>query len=742
MLNIFFSAIPQLVSLPISILSLALASCRLYYSQRLGTFSEPDPSLKMILIILLPIICLISGILYSFIFIAIFYEWIAIVLLAVTLLANYIILKSIYCRTPEIEKNIERLYNNQKESGTKEINHLFWMSIFTAWVSPCSVWTNNLSSKSRFLLFSSSITIAVHLLGNVALNYSFLTVHTNLIYFYVAISLLILSLISSIFLQIFGNYFTMFSLTHCPKIFPHCLNDITSRFAKLDEKEKAKWLKWVRTALTKTPECYKLVQLKMEIFQKFSKNNQDLEELEAFLKNFNTSGEEGAKENMNTPIWSPMHKAVKEKKFGLWCFYKLLGGEAAALNGHTKSSIQIISQGINKDETLLNNCNPIVRWLVKNSMKMYGSNALINAVKLGDAVLMQKLIENGYDTLVTDADGNTLLHTALEKGHSECAKLLTRYDTNVNAENKEKFTALHLAAELGNLECIELLVQKGANINAKTIHSETPLHCVVKKEHLPCLQFLIEKKASMKEKDISGQTVVHYAAIKRNLDCLKCLIENKGDLEDKDFSGKTALHFAAENKSAKCLQLLLECKANVNSQDYSGKTPLHYFAIKGLPGDLKNVVANNSDLEIRDDLGKTALQNAVENENLESLKILIAHKANLEVRDVSGKTPLHYAAETNQFQALKFLIDNQANLEEKDEKGRTAVYFAAENDHAECLSHMIRKGADLNVPDKNGITPIQKAGSNGSSSCWKLLYEHTKSVSKLQELDVKDETDV
>jgi ankyrin repeat protein len=726
-LYIYFSAIPQLVSLPISFLSLALASCRLFYSQRLGTFSEPDPSLKMILIILIPIICLISGILYSFIFITIFYEWISLVLIVVTLWANYFILKRIYLRAPEIEKNIDCLYNKQKEYGTKEINNLFWMSIFTAWVSPCSVWTNNLSSKSWFLLFSTSITVAVHLFGNILVYLTIKPIHTETlfhVYFYLGISLLILSLFSSLFLQIYGNYCSMYSLTHCPKIFSHCLNDITSSFEKLDEKEQGMWLKWVRAAVTKTPECYKLVQLKMDIFQKFSINNQDFEELESYLKTFNDNIEEGNREDMNpVATWSPMHTAVIEKKFGLWCFYKLLGGEAAALNGHTKSSIQIISQGIIKDENLLKNCNPIVRWLVISSLKKYGSNALENAVKLGDAILMQKLIENGYDPLVIDAGGNTLLHIAVEKGHSECARLLTGYDIDVNAENKGKFTTLHLAADLGNLECLELLVQNGANINAKNIHSKTPLHFSVEKTHLTCLQFLIEKNASLKEKDLSGQTVVHYAVIKRNLNCLKCLIENKANLEDTDFSGKTALHFAVEKNNAECVQLLLECKANFNSQDYTGKTPLHYSTIKDLPADLKVVVAQNSNLEIRDLLGKTALHYAVENYNLVSLKILIAYKANLNAKDVSGKTALHYAAENNQFQAMQLLIENQANLEEKDEKGRTAIHCAAENGHVECLSHLIGKGADFRVPDGNGITPIQKAGSNGPSPCWKLLYD-------------------
>jgi hypothetical protein len=40
--------------------------------------------------------------------------------------------------------------------------NVFWTAVFTAWMSPCTVWENNLITKSYFLLVSSSTSIIIH----------------------------------------------------------------------------------------------------------------------------------------------------------------------------------------------------------------------------------------------------------------------------------------------------------------------------------------------------------------------------------------------------------------------------------------------------------------------------------------------------------------------------------------------------------------------------------------------------
>jgi hypothetical protein len=52
--------------MPVSFLSLSLASVKLFYSQRLGRFPDSDPSLKMIVFVAPLVVLIIAGFYISF----------------------------------------------------------------------------------------------------------------------------------------------------------------------------------------------------------------------------------------------------------------------------------------------------------------------------------------------------------------------------------------------------------------------------------------------------------------------------------------------------------------------------------------------------------------------------------------------------------------------------------------------------------------------------------------------------
>ena len=65
--------------------------------------------------------------------------------------------------------------------------------------------------------------------------------------------------------------------------------------------------------------------------------------------------------------------------------------------------------------------------------------------------------------LQTDS-GNTALHYAAMKGHSEVVKLLVDKGADVMSEDTEGQTAMHWAVDGGHLEVIKMLVAKGADV--------------------------------------------------------------------------------------------------------------------------------------------------------------------------------------------------------------------------------------------------------------------------------------
>jgi hypothetical protein len=72
---------------------------------------------------------------------------VVIALIVFHILAQFIVLKFLLLKGKPISDNQ---------------TNVFWTAIFTAWMSPCSVWENNLITKSYFLLVSSSTKIIIH----------------------------------------------------------------------------------------------------------------------------------------------------------------------------------------------------------------------------------------------------------------------------------------------------------------------------------------------------------------------------------------------------------------------------------------------------------------------------------------------------------------------------------------------------------------------------------------------------
>ena len=69
-----FLAVIQLIAMCTSFVTLALTSTKVFYSQRIGQFSEVDPSIRMNLLALPLIILTIAGPLYSIILIASYFR--------------------------------------------------------------------------------------------------------------------------------------------------------------------------------------------------------------------------------------------------------------------------------------------------------------------------------------------------------------------------------------------------------------------------------------------------------------------------------------------------------------------------------------------------------------------------------------------------------------------------------------------------------------------------------------------
>ncbi len=103
-----------------------------------------------------------------------------------------------------------------------------------------------------------------------------------------------------------------------------------------------------------------------------------------------------------------------------------------------------------------------------------GYNILHLATFDGNVFLLILLLHHNIPIDTQDPQGHTSLMWAAYKGYSACVDLFLRWGASVNVTDKDRFTALHWALVKGSPACIQKLLEHGSDRFAKTITGKTP----------------------------------------------------------------------------------------------------------------------------------------------------------------------------------------------------------------------------------------------------------------------------
>ena len=114
------------------------------------------------------IFCL--GPLFSLILAASYFKQFVLVIIGFIILTNFIVIRGIYFRGKSYPKT-DQLYEGgldsatrRKEGGREEPRTVFLTSIFTSWISPCTVWSNNNILKTTYLIVLSLSNAVSHMI--------------------------------------------------------------------------------------------------------------------------------------------------------------------------------------------------------------------------------------------------------------------------------------------------------------------------------------------------------------------------------------------------------------------------------------------------------------------------------------------------------------------------------------------------------------------------------------------------
>ena len=113
-----------------------------------------------------------------------------------------------------------------------------------------------------------------------------------------------------------------------------------------------------------------------------------------------------------------------------------------------------------------------------------------------------------YTQATPEADD--LFLAAVNGNNNQIAKLLAQ-GLDINVSNAERETALHMAAARGHYSTVIYLINNGAYVNARTIKSWLPLHHAVRFRRPNIANFLVKRGSSPYEKTSDGLSAIDMA---------------------------------------------------------------------------------------------------------------------------------------------------------------------------------------------------------------------------------------
>lgn len=162
----------------------------------------------------------------------------------------------------------------------------------------------------------------------------------------------------------------------------------------------------------------------------------------------------------------------------------------------------------------------------------YGTGPLHAAVVRTKLVIINFLLDNGFDIEAEDFQGYTALQVAVQnrvvggQGQAMIMLLLSR-GASLSVLDKNKRTVLHQAARFyrwGGV--VQLLLQRGVPVNARDISGATALHLAATSGHVDIVNILLGAGADKAIEDFFGDTPFHLAIRHRRERVAQALVEH------------------------------------------------------------------------------------------------------------------------------------------------------------------------------------------------------------------------
>jgi ankyrin repeat protein len=403
-----------------------------------------------------------------------------------------------------------------------------------------------------------------------------------------------------------------------------------------------------------------------------------------------------------------------------------------------------------------------------------GETALIRAIKKGNEALVAFLLDNGAETVLADAVGNTPLMVASMRGKLGVVKLVFEamlragLEGGLHRKGAERKAALHHAAEGGHFDVVAYLLCKEAQADIQDTFGRTPLMLACEKAPLEVVQILLVvaggKGQGLEATDDQWETPLHFAAHGGNKEVVAFLLSkgaqtsnrNENDvtplmmacwnghlevaqmlfdategqgLEERDAHGETVLSYAASGGSTEVVAYLLSKGAQTSSRDVEGNTPFMWACKVGKVEAAQMLfdATQGQGLEDQDNDGCTALLHAAIGGHKDVVAFLLSKGAHTSTRDTSRRTPLLCACEAGDLELVQMVLaaTEGRGLEERDSNGWTVLHKAAIAGTKELVVFLLSTGIKADIKNNQQETALMTACWYGNRDVVRLLLKHT-----------------
>eukprot|EP00160_Parvularia_atlantis_P020945 Unigene8883_Nuclearia_a/m.27172 Unigene8883_Nuclearia_a/g.27172 ORF Unigene8883_Nuclearia_a/g.27172 Unigene8883_Nuclearia_a/m.27172 type:complete len:1088 (+) Unigene8883_Nuclearia_a:36-3299(+) len=352
------------------------------------------------------------------------------------------------------------------------------------------------------------------------------------------------------------------------------------------------------------------------------------------------------------------------------------------------------------------------------------------ATRTNQLPILAALLEAGADVTLQNAEGQTPMHVALQRGPMSYAQVLLQHgQLPLDLVDNEGYNLLWLALERGERAFAGQLVQRGASLSIKTQDGYTHLGRAivrsapvqptgsVEEDELAAAycgdceaiaQFYISARAPVVDVDPLGQSAVVLAILYGRVDILRSLCTA---------DPQAAVTLAPGSFSNESVPPSVAAIPNVAAMITS---PLNLALLMGAPTPVLDVLVKaGADVNHREPgTDCPLLMRRIVEGDMDAAALLVQAKCNVNMRsrvptpwtriwDVElpqvPTTPLHVAALLNQVAVVTALVDAGADLDAQDDAGETALHVAVATKRIGVV-HALLRGAGhkpLNTALKN-----------------------------------------